>query len=107
MLLFIRELEIFNHGAGELLRTLGSVPSVLQPSRTPIPGAQCPLMASLGTACTQYRQSSHPHKIKNNFKNKLHDFIQKILSVGIWTYALEWKYSLAFLQVNMVIYLII
>lgn len=61
MLLFIRELEMFNRGAGELLRTLsllteylGSVPSVLQPSRMPIPGAQCPLLACLGTAYAQY-----------------------------------------------------
>lgn len=54
MLLFIKELEMFNRGAGELLRTLGSVPSVLQPSRTPIPGAKCPLLASLGIAYTQY-----------------------------------------------------
>lgn len=61
MLLFIRELEMFSRGAGELLRTLsvlteylGSVPSVLQPSRTPIPGTQCPLLACFGTAYTQY-----------------------------------------------------
>lgn len=73
MLLFIRELKMLNRGAGELLRIpgvlteyLGLVPSVLQPSRTPIPGSQCPLLASLGTAYTQYtcRQNTHPHKIK-------------------------------------------
>lgn len=61
MLLFSRELEMFSRGAGELLRTLsvlteylGSVPSVLQPSPTPIPGTQCPLLACFGTAYTQY-----------------------------------------------------
>lgn len=91
MLLFIRELEMFSRGAGELLRTLsvlteylGSVPSVLQPSRTPIPGTQCLCWPVLAL----HIHSTHEGKIKNNLKNKLHNLIQKILSVGIWTHAL-------------------